>query len=385
MQAPLEADDKLAPEWQAVLQQLERLLPHLQRLARQGVDSAALEDAAAALQVAAEWDAATQRLLVGALVAFPRRMALLNQAPPQQGEDAGAVAAADWDPLLGRLFGARVQRGSASSALVLAPAQQLPAVLNWLTQRPAVQWVAPAATARTANWRAAAVAQVGVGGWEGGVGAKSLYSQPRQELLLPPHQQPRAASPPRTRHSAVPRSRAAAPRMLPLLAPARALMQACIRYGLQTSQGLGRSLAWATPAWVGAERGACQRACIACWEGNRGAAVRVRISSQPLTPPCCCGEGARVPPLCIARIARLPAAPCTCPSACADPRHCFFADPSVDWEAHTRLQDGIRVFDSERHRKIRWGGAERPAIGMLNPCCACGGHAAHAGLHTAAC
>lgn len=172
-QAALEADDKLAPEWQGVLQELEHLQLQLERLKRQGASSTALqaaaEEAAATQHVAAEWDAAHQQLLVGALVTFPRRMALLTQAAQQlqQVEDAGAAAEADWGPLLRRQFGARVRRGGASSALVLAPAQQLPAVLDWLAQRPAVLWVAPAAVARAANWRAAAVAQVGllVGWW----------------------------------------------------------------------------------------------------------------------------------------------------------------------------------------------------------------------------
>lgn len=41
-------------------------------------------------------------------------------------------------------------------------------------------------------------------------------------------------------------------------------------------------------------------------------------------------------------------------SRSADHRHCFFDDPALDWEAGTRLQDRVRVFDSEQHRKIRW-------------------------------
>lgn len=153
-----------------MLQQVEQLLPRLEQTRQQGRGSAsveaAVEEAAAALQVAVEWDGARQALMVGALVTFPRRMAGIpahtsKQQMQQQSEDAGAAAEADWGPLLGRLFGARVRRGGASSALVLAPAQQLPAVLDWLAQRPAVQWVAPAAVARTANWQAAAVVQVG--------------------------------------------------------------------------------------------------------------------------------------------------------------------------------------------------------------------------------
>lgn len=163
VQAPLEPIDKLAPEWQPLLQQLELLVPHLHHLAQCGAGTAVLEEAAAeALHVAFEWDAAAQQLLVGAHVTLPRRMAPLHAAQ-QQGEEAGAAAEADWGPLLGRRFGARVQRAGASSALVLAPAPQLPAVLDWLAQRPAVTWVGPAAVARAANWRAAAVAQVG--GW----------------------------------------------------------------------------------------------------------------------------------------------------------------------------------------------------------------------------
>lgn len=172
-QAPLESDDKLAPEWQRTLQQVEQLEGRMQQLRQQGSRAAALEatveEAAAGMQVAVEWDAARGQLMVGALVTFPRHMALLAQAPQQQrGADAGAAAAADWGPLLGRQFGARVRRGGASSALVLAPAQQLPAVLDWLAQRPAVHWVAPASMARAASWRATAVVQVGrAGGWAG--------------------------------------------------------------------------------------------------------------------------------------------------------------------------------------------------------------------------
>ena len=170
VQAPLEAIDKLAPEWQPLLQQLEQLLPRLHRLAQRGSGAAALEEAAAeALHVAVEWDAAAQQLLVGAQVTFPRHMAPLHAAQ-QQGEDAGAAALVDWGPLLGQLFGARVQRAGGSSALVLAPAPHLAAVLDWLAQRPVVTWAAPAAVARAANWRAAAVTQVvgWLGGWVAG-------------------------------------------------------------------------------------------------------------------------------------------------------------------------------------------------------------------------
>ncbi|KAL6772119.1 hypothetical protein ACKKBG_A28990 [Auxenochlorella protothecoides x Auxenochlorella symbiontica] len=34
--------------------------------------------------------------------------------------------------------------------------------------------------------------------------------------------------------------------------------------------------------------------------------------------------------------------------------HCFFYDPSVDWDAQVTTQGGVQVFESETHRKIRY-------------------------------
>ena len=42
----------------------------------------------------------------------------------------------------------------------------------------------------------------------------------------------------------------------------------------------------------------------------------------------------------------------------------------MDWEAHTRLQDRVRVFDSDQHRKIRWGCFCPVLLCPAVPCCA---------------
>lgn len=182
-----EQRDKLAPEWRGLLQQLEQLAPQLERLAALGrsaganATQAAAEAAAAlrdSLPAASEWNAAAGQLLVGAVVAFPglagptpkraaagpvehqqrsRRVAL-----ERERRDAGAAAAADWAPPLLQRFGARVRRGSADAAIVLAPAQRLAEVLDWLAQRPATHWVAPAPKMRLNNIRASTISQVPV-------------------------------------------------------------------------------------------------------------------------------------------------------------------------------------------------------------------------------
>lgn len=129
----------------------------------------------AQLPVAAQWDAASQQLLIGAAVSFPslavpaasRGLAAEAEAPrtrrvmlQRQAQNAGAAAAADWAPQLARLFGARLQRTSPETALVLAPAQQLGRVLQWLAQRPAVHWVDPAPKLRLNNAQASSITQV---------------------------------------------------------------------------------------------------------------------------------------------------------------------------------------------------------------------------------
>ena len=177
--------DKLAPEWQRILQQLKALAEQQRQppasaanasLAA-GMATAALRDA---LPVATQWDAPSGQLLVGVSVAFPglvaphpraaaaaaatarraRRVALQRQQ-----QDAGSAAVADWAPLLQAQFGARIRRAGPDAALVLAPAPRLPAVLEWLAQRPAAHWVSPAPKLRPANKRASSIAQVGAEWW----------------------------------------------------------------------------------------------------------------------------------------------------------------------------------------------------------------------------
>lgn len=188
--------DKLAPEWSGILEQLGAATPQLERVAalaaeqrqRQQPWSNATQAVAAAvgmlrasLPVMTRWDSRTGQLLVGAWVHFPglvtpRQASATSaesnntlQSLPQRArrimlqrkqQDPGAAAAADWAPLLASRFGARLERGSADTAVVLAPAQRLAAVLEWLTHRPAVHWVAPAPRLRLANKRVTTISQV---------------------------------------------------------------------------------------------------------------------------------------------------------------------------------------------------------------------------------
>lgn len=213
--------DKLAPEWESILQQLRAAAPALDRLGVQAREqqrraqpwanaslaiATGVDELSAALPVATRWDDKTGQLLVGALVHFPglvaprraaaapgsltalsaaeaaanasaaagsggegsairraRRIALQRAA-----QDAGAAAVADWGPVLAQRFGARVQRGGPDSVVVLAPAGQLDAALQWLARRPAVHWVAPSPRLRLNNKRVTVIAQVGAAflcGW----------------------------------------------------------------------------------------------------------------------------------------------------------------------------------------------------------------------------
>ncbi len=178
MQALHEEQDRLAPEWRPILEQLEQRRYYRGQLTANATQ-AAVRAVLAQLPVAAQWDAASQQLLIGAAVSFPslavpaasRGLAAEAEAPrtrrvmlQRQAQDAGAGAAADWAPQLERLFGARVQRTSPETALVLAPAQQLGRVLQWLAQRPAVHWVDPAPKLRLNNAQASSITQVGGGG-----------------------------------------------------------------------------------------------------------------------------------------------------------------------------------------------------------------------------
>lgn len=206
--------DRVAPEWESILQQLRAAAPALDRLGAQAREqqrraqpwanatqaiAAGVAELSGLLPVATRWDATTGQLLVGAHVHFPglvaprraaaaagrlaalsapqaaanasaeaggigdsaagrraRRMALQRAA-----QDAGAAAAADWAPLLAQRFGARLQRAGADSAVALVPAGQLDAALQWLARRPAVHWVAPAPRLRLNNKRVTVIAQVG--------------------------------------------------------------------------------------------------------------------------------------------------------------------------------------------------------------------------------
>jgi hypothetical protein len=184
LQGPLDEQDKLAPEWAALLQQLRQLRPQIERaaaLAAAANGSAAAAASARAVQdalpSAAEWDAERGQLLVGAVVTFPglagpasRRIPAASTQQAQRARrimlerrrrDAGAAAAADWRPHLRSLGGARVRRAAADSLLVLAPAERLQQVLSWLAQRPATHWVAPAPKMQLNNIRASTITQVG--------------------------------------------------------------------------------------------------------------------------------------------------------------------------------------------------------------------------------
>jgi subtilisin family serine protease len=168
-----EEQDRLAPEWQHILEQLEQQQFYRGQLSANAT-RAAVAAVLAQLSVAAQWDAAAQQLLIGAAVSFPtlavpaasRGLAAEAEAPrtrrvmlQRQAQDAGAAAAADWAPRLASLFGARLQRTSPETALVLAPAPQLGRVLQWLAQRPAVHWVDPAPKLRLNNAQASSITQ----------------------------------------------------------------------------------------------------------------------------------------------------------------------------------------------------------------------------------
>ena len=178
-QALHEEQDRLAPEWRPILEQLEQRRYYSGQLTANATQ-AAVRAVLAQLPVAAQWDAASQQLLIGAAVSFPslavpaasRGLAAEAEAPrtrrvmlQRQAQDAGAGAAADWAPQLERLFGARLQRTSPETALVVAPAQQLGRVLQWLAQRPAVHWVDPAPKLRLNNAQASSITQVGRAYW----------------------------------------------------------------------------------------------------------------------------------------------------------------------------------------------------------------------------
>lgn len=173
-QALHEENDRLAPEWQPILEQLQQQRYYRSQLTANAT-SAAVRAVLSQLTVAAQWDATSQQLLIGAAVSFPslavpaasRGLAAEADAPrtrrvmlQRQAQDAGAAAAADWAPQLASLFGARLQRTSPETALVLTPAQQLERVLQWLAQRPAVHWVDPAPKLRLNNAQASSITQV---------------------------------------------------------------------------------------------------------------------------------------------------------------------------------------------------------------------------------
>ena len=236
--------------------------------------------------MAARWDAAAGQLLIGAAVSFPglaapaasrglaaeareprtRRVALQRRA-----QDAGAD---DWAPQLARLFGARLQRTSPDSALVLAPAPQLGRVLQWLAQRPAAHWVAPAPRLRLHNAQASSITQVrGAGAGQlplpSCIAAAAFAVAAALWLLLvfkavaaccatasrcyccclllpqptangprmPANAVLRVACPPCSRRG---RSRATAP----------CWMRSCTRCGPPASRGAARSSAAATAGWV---------------------------------------------------------------------------------------------------------------------------------------
>jgi hypothetical protein len=185
VQGPHDERDRLAPEWQPILQQLQQLAPQLaqlESLARRGSNATAAAAVAAAavrdvLRPATEWDAATGQLLVGAVVHFPgvagpAQHAAAAATPAGHAQraqrvmlerkrrDAGGAAAADWAPVLQQKFGAYVRRGSADTAVVLAPAGKLQDVLQWLAERPATQWVAPAPKLKWHNVRGSTISQV---------------------------------------------------------------------------------------------------------------------------------------------------------------------------------------------------------------------------------
>lgn len=174
----------MAPEWQPVLLQLHQMQPQLQQLTALALQGGANGTAAArlaaaavqeALSPASEWDAASGQLLVGAVVSFPglaspggqHRSRLADHQQrirrvmlEREQRDAGAAAAADWaQPLLQR-FGAVISRASADHAMVLVPAGQLAAAVDWLAARPTTHWVAPAPKIRLSNVRASTISQV---------------------------------------------------------------------------------------------------------------------------------------------------------------------------------------------------------------------------------
>jgi hypothetical protein len=202
LQGALQGRDKRSPAWQAVQQALDAAaerLRQLEQLASSGTsplrEAAALADSIPAVT---EWDTESGTLLVAISCAFPtlarppawkgrgsggggaavaaasaggaasaaawaaareaRRAERI--AAVQAAMDAGGGAVADWAAPLRAQFGASVRRGSAATARVLAPWRTLNAVLSWLAEQPAAQWVAPAPLLRTVNARAAVITQV---------------------------------------------------------------------------------------------------------------------------------------------------------------------------------------------------------------------------------
>lgn len=213
LQGMHDEQDKLAPEWDAILRQLQAAAPALERLGSQAREqqrraqpwanatqaiAAGVAELSGPLPVATRWDDKSGQLLVGAHVHFPGLVApravaaaagrlaaataegaAVNRSTvagssaegsairrarritlQRAAQDAGAAAVADWAPLLEQRFGARLQRGGPDSAVLLAPAGQVDAALQWLARRPAVHWVAPAPRLRLNNKRVTVIAQV---------------------------------------------------------------------------------------------------------------------------------------------------------------------------------------------------------------------------------
>ena len=191
----LEPADKLAPEWQQVTAAIAAALNSSGNASdvparRQQRVAAVL----ATLPVRRERGAGGEPL-VPVQVVFPSLLLPLKHAGPAGGQgqaqpeeqqarrhrqqeeqrqrvqrvlrqqaayDAGAAAVADWAAPLAQQFGARISRGAAHLALVLAPPEKLPALLEWLAERPAVQWVAPAPRMLLHNKKGSAISQGGV-------------------------------------------------------------------------------------------------------------------------------------------------------------------------------------------------------------------------------
>eukprot|EP00887_Chlorella_sp_A99_P001740 scaffold19.g1740.t1 len=185
-----EPADKLAPDWAGILAALA------EALASSGNSSAApaqqqeqrrqqqqrLDSALASLPVQVQRDAFGAPL-VAVEVVFPalvvpqehaehgeqehwqlheQQQQRMQRAMREHAEcDAGAAAAADWANPLRLQFGASIAHGARHLATVLVPPAHLGDVLDWLSQRPAVHWVAPAPRLRLRNKQAAAISQSG--------------------------------------------------------------------------------------------------------------------------------------------------------------------------------------------------------------------------------